>query len=145
MPLCFSQIFVWLLRNWKQNSRQNYSFSPGLPVSTCLNSRQVFRDTVVALPHQAQLSSLNSIESEIALRKLLFLGLMITENKLTSAVRNLFRYRVDNFFDENISSSGTLPGICEALHRYELFDYFESWFHYSTFLNYSSWKTIVKK
>ena len=91
-----------------------------------------------------KLSGLNSIESEIALRKLLFLGRMITEHKLTPTVRNLFRYRVDSFFDENISSVGILPSICEALHRYELFDYFESWFHNSTFPNYSSWKTIVK-
>ena len=37
-----------------------------------------------------KMSSLKSIESEIALRKLLFLGRMITENKLTPAVRNLF-------------------------------------------------------
>ena len=37
-----------------------------------------------------KLSSLNSIESEIVLRKLLFLGRMITENKLTPTVRNLF-------------------------------------------------------
>ena len=87
-----------------------------------------------------KLSGLNSIESEIALRKLLFLGRMITENKFTPTVRNLFHHRV-----ESISSSGILPSICEALHRYELFDYFESWFHNSTFPSYSSWKTIVKK
>ena len=73
-----------------------------------------------------KLSGLNSIESEIALRKLLFLGRMITENKLTPTVRNLFHYRVDSFFDESISSLGILPSICEALHRYELFDFFES-------------------
>ena len=69
---------------------------------------------------------------------------MITENKLTPTVRNLFHYRVDNFFDESISSSGILPSICEALYRYGLFDCFESWFHNSTFPNYSSWKTIAK-
>ena len=69
---------------------------------------------------------------------------MITENELTPTVRKLFHYRVDSFFDENISSLGILPSIHEALHRYELFDYFESWFHNSTFPNYSSWKTIVK-
>ena len=91
-----------------------------------------------------KLSSLNSIESEIALRKLLFLGRMISENKLTPTVRNLFQYRVDSFFDESSSSLVMLPNICEALRRYELFDYFESWFHNSTFPNYSSWKTIVK-
>ena len=39
-----------------------------------------------------KLSGLNSIESETALRKLLFLGRMITENKLTPTVRNLFHY-----------------------------------------------------
>ena len=47
-----------------------------------------------------KLSGMNSVESEIALGKLLFLGRMITENKLTRTVRNLFRYRVDSFFDE---------------------------------------------
>ena len=87
---------------------------------------------------------LNSVESEISLRKLLFLGRMITENKLTPTVRNLFHTELIAFFDESISSSGILPSICEALHRYELFDYFESWFHNSTFPNYSSWKTSVK-
>ena len=44
-----------------------------------------------------KLSGLNPIESDIALRKLLFLGRMITETKLTQTVRNLFRYRVDSF------------------------------------------------
>ena len=39
-----------------------------------------------------KLSGLNSIESEIARRKLLFLGRMITENKLTPTVRNSFHY-----------------------------------------------------
>ena len=76
-----------------------------------------------------KLSGLNSIESEIALRKLLFLGQMIAENKLTPTVRNLFHYQVESFFDESIFSSGILPGICEALRRHELFDCFESWFH----------------
>ena len=79
-------------------------------------------------------SGLKSIESEIALRKLLFLEWMIIENKLTPTMRNLFHYRVDSIFDESISFSGILPSICEALHRYELFDHFESWFHNSAFL-----------
>ena len=79
-----------------------------------------------------KLSSLNSVESEIA------------ENKLTPSVRNLFHYRAESFFNKSISSLGILLSICEALHRYKLFDYFESCFHNSSFLNYSSWKTIVK-
>ena len=78
-----------------------------------------------------KLSGLNSIESEIALRKLLFLGRMITENKLTPTVREIcfINYRVESFFDESISSLGILPSICEAFRRYKLFDYLESWFH----------------
>ena len=59
-----------------------------------------------------KLSGPNSIESEIALRKLLFLGRMITVNKLTPTVRNLFHCRVDSFFDESISSIGILPTEC---------------------------------
>ena len=69
---------------------------------------------------------------------------MITENKLTPTVRNLFYYRDNSFFDKSIFSLGVLPTICGAFRRYGIFDYFESWFHNSTFLNYSSWKTIVK-
>ena len=113
--------------------------------------QQWFLKNIFCVPNFApvrlilKLSGLNFIESEIALRKLLFLARMITENKLTPTVRNLFHYRVDSFSDESVSSLGILPSICEALRRYELFNYFESWFHYSTFPNYSSWKTIVKK
>ena len=107
--------------------------------------QQWFLKNIFYVPNFAPIRLiLNSVESEIALRKLLFLERMITENKLTPTMRNLFHYRVDSFLDESISSLGILPSICEALHRYELFDYFESWFHNSTFPNYSSWKTIVK-
>ena len=65
--------------------------------------RQWFLKNIFYVPNFApirlilKLSGLNSIESEIALRKLFFLGRMITENKLTPTVRNLFHYRVDSF------------------------------------------------
>ena len=91
--------------------------------------QQWFLKNIFCVPNFApvrlilKLSALNSIESEIALRNLLFLGRLITENKLTPTVRNLFHYRVDSFFDESISSLGILPSICEALRRYELFDF----------------------
>ena len=68
------------------------------------------------------LSGLNSIESEIAPRELLFLGRMITENKLTPTVRNLFHYQVESFFDESLGIHFiflpcTLPShiICSSL------------------------------
>ena len=49
-----------------------------------------------------KVSGLNSIESEIDVKKLLFLGRLITEMKMTSAVRSLFFNRVDSFLKLNI-------------------------------------------
>ena len=62
-----------------------------------------------------KLSGLNSIESEIDLKKLMFWGRLIIEPKMTSVVRFLFSSRVDSFFDVNIISRGVLPSICDSL------------------------------
>ena len=43
-----------------------------------------------------KLSGLRSIESEIALRKLLFLGRLLTEDKMAPVVRNLFEIRTQS-------------------------------------------------
>ena len=45
-----------------------------------------------------KVSGLNSVESEIDVKKLLFLGRLITETKMASAVKGLFFSRVDSFF-----------------------------------------------
>ena len=90
------------------------------------------------------LSGLRSIESEIALRKLLFLGRLLTEDKMAPVVRNLFEIRTQSYFDANIVSLGTLPTICEVLQKYDLFNYFDTWFSDSVFPMYLSWKAIVK-
>ena len=74
--------------------------------------QQWFLKNIFCVPNFApiqlilKLSGLNSIESEIALRKILFLGQMITEIKLTPTVRNLFHYWVESFFDQSTSSLG---------------------------------------
>ena len=81
------------------------------------------------------LSCLNSIESEIATRKLLQLGCLINE----PAVKSLFDSRTKSFFD---SSLGVLLSIVDALHKYELFHYFENWQNSSTFPIYSFWKKL---
>ena len=102
-----------------------FTLTPSLPAKL-ERCQQWFLKNIFNVPNFAlvrlilKLPGLNSIESEIALRKLLFLGQMIT--------------------DESISSLG----ICETLRRYELFDCFKSWFHNSTFPDYSSWKTIIE-
>ena len=91
-----------------------------------------------------KLSGLWSIDSEIDLRKLLFLARLLTGDKMAPVVLNLFHIRSQSYFDANIVSLGGLPSICEALHKYRLFSYFNSWFSDSVFLTYSQWKSIVK-
>ena len=92
-----------------------------------------------------KLSRLNSIKSEIALKKLLFLGRLITGQKMIPALQSLFELRSKSLFDANIISVGVLPSICEILHKFDLFLYFDEWFQYSVFPTYTSWKLIVKR
>ena len=91
-----------------------------------------------------RLTELNSIEAEIDMRKLLFLGRLVTEPKMAPSMRNLLRSRTESLFDEDVKSIGILPSICEALNKYDLFNYFEIWFNSSTFPTYGNWKSIVK-
>ena len=68
-----------------------------------------------------KLSGLNSIESEIDFKKLMFWGRLITDPKMDPVVRLLFSSRINNFFDANITSRGVLPSICDSLYMYNLF------------------------
>ena len=89
------------------------------------------------------LALFNSIESEIDIRKLLFIGRLLTEPKMTFVVKSLFQSRAASYFDPNIKSVGVLPSICDTLCKYNLFTYFETWFHNSIFPCYEEWKSIV--
>ena len=91
-----------------------------------------------------KLSGLWSIDSVIGLRKLLFLGRLLTGDKMAPVVHNLFQIRSQSYFGANIVSLGVLPSIYEALHKYGLFSYFGSWFSDYVFPTYSQWKSIVK-
>ena len=95
-------------------------------------------------PQLQKLSGLNSIESEIAIKKLLFLGSLIKEPKMSPAVKSLFESRTNSFFNSDITSLGILPSIAEVLHKYELFDYFENWHDNSTFPTYKRWKKLCR-
>ena len=77
------------------------------------------------------------------MRKLLFLGRLVTEPKMAPSLRNLLRSR-ESLFDKDVKSLGILLSICEALNKYDLFNYFEIWFNSSTFPMYGNWKSIVK-
>ena len=63
---------------------------------------------------------------------------------MSPAVKSLFDSRTKSFFDSDITSLCALPSIVEALHKYELFHYFENWHNSSTFPIYSSWEKIVQ-
>ena len=58
-----------------------------------------------------RLANLNSTESEIDLKKLLFLGRLITETKMPPIVKGLFQCRVDDFFNSSLTSIGVLRSI----------------------------------
>ena len=54
-------------------------------------------------PLLLKLSGLNSNESEVATKKLLFSGRLITEHKMTPLIKDLFDIRTKSFFDSDIS------------------------------------------
>ena len=71
------------------------------------------------------------MESEIALKKLLFLGGLITGQKRNPALRSLFELRSKSLFNANIIYLGILPSICESSHKFDLFHYFDKRFQNS--------------
>ena len=54
---------------------------------------------------------LNSIEAEIDMGKLLFLGRLVTEPKMAPSLRNLLRSRTESLFDKDVKSTEYLRGI----------------------------------
>ena len=52
------------------------------------------------------MSGLNSVTSEVATKKLPFLGRLITEPNIAPTVRNLFRYRAEDYLDASVTSVG---------------------------------------
>ena len=101
-----------------------------------------FLKNIASGPLLQKLLGLNSIESEIAIKKLLFLGRLIKEPKMSPAVKSLFDSRTKSFFNSDISSLGVLRSIGEVLHKYESFDYFENWHDSSTFPTHTRWKNL---
>ena len=56
------------------------------------------------------------IESEIALRRLLFVSLLLSGDKMASVVCKLFEIRANGYIVTNIVSIEVLPSICKELH-----------------------------
>ena len=82
-------------------------------------------------------ANLNSTESEIDLKKILFLGRLITETKMPPTVKGLFQCRVDDFFNSSLTSIGVPPSMCDALRKYDLFHFLQFWHRDSSFPTYT--------
>ena len=95
-------------------------------------------------PILLKMSGLKSVASEIAIKKLLFLGRLITEPNMAPTVRNLFQCRLESYFDTNVTSAGVLLSISEAFVKYDLFYHFQSLYNSFTYPSDENWKIIVK-
>ena len=94
-------------------------------------------------PLLLKLSGLSSIESEVAIKMLFFLGRMITEPKMTPLIKNLFDSGTKSFFDSDHKAIWS-PIIAESLKKFDPFYYFETWYNNSIFPTYPNWKNIVR-
>ena len=90
------------------------------------------------------LAGINSVESEIEYRKLLFIGRLLFVPNLQVTVKTLFPNRIESFYDEKISSIGVFSTIVEALCKHDLLIYLEEWHRTAIFSTYSVWKKLVK-
>ena len=97
-----------------------FTLTPGLllKLARCQSSflkHILFVPSFTPSPILLKMSGLNSVASEIAIKKLLFLGRLIIEPNMAPTVRNLFQCRADRYFDTNMTSAGVLLSIREAL------------------------------
>ena len=76
--------------------------------------------------------------SEIAIKKLLFLGRLTTEPNMASLSE------ICSMVELRAMSVGVMLSISEVLVKHDLFQYFELWFNKFTFPTYTDWKRIVR-
>ena len=92
-----------------------------------------------------RLAGINSVESEIEYRKLLFIGRLLSVPNLPVTVKTLFRTRIESFYDEKILSIGIFSTVFEALCKHDLLIYWEEWRRTAIFPTYSVWKKLIKE
>ena len=108
-------IWLLLLKQKRMQFKSIKSLNIEYMIEEPLRCQQWFLKHVFYVPEFApkrlllKLSRLNSIESEIALKKLLFLGCLITGQKMTPALQSLFELRSKSLFDANTNFLGVLP------------------------------------
>ena len=83
-----------------------------------------------------RLACVNSVESEIEYRKLLFIGRLLSVPNIPITVKTLFRTRIESFYDVKRSSIGIFSTIFEALSKHDLI-YLEDWRKTAIFPTYN--------
>ena len=63
---------------------------------------------------------------------------------MAPVVHKPFEIRANSYFHTDIVSLGVLPSICEALHKYDIVNHFDSWYYDSSVQTYASRKSTVK-
>ena len=90
-----------------------------------------------------KVSGLRSIEAEIEYRKLLFFA-RILNGEHGDLVYRLFLIRAESFFTSSLNSTDLVKNISEILRKYDLINYFHTWYYEGHFPSYLNWKNIIK-
>ena len=92
-----------------------------------------------------QIAGLFSVEAEIDLRKLLFLGRVINNIKTPQVIRDLFTLRMESLCDPEIHSVGVITSLYDVVQKYELTHVIGEWFESGTFPLPGVCKKLIKR
>ena len=92
-----------------------------------------------------QIAGLSSVEAEIDLRKLLFLGRVINNIETPLVIRDLFTLRMESLRDPEIHSVGVITSLYVVVQKYELTHVIDEWFESGTFPLPGVWKKLIKR
>ena len=81
---------------------------------------------------------------KLPLKSCSFLGVLSMNPIWLQLSKNLFKSRTESYFDTTITSLGVMLNISDVLVKYDLFQYFKSWFNDSAFSTNTDWKRIVR-
>ena len=94
--------------------------------------------------HPPQTYTLSKSPVLIGLKSCSFLGVLSLSPIWLQMSEICSKVELRPKFEANITSVGVMLSISEVLIKYNLFQYFESWFNNSTSPTYADWKRIVR-
>ena len=83
---------------------------------------------------------------KVDIRKLFFFARIVSNDGMSPAVRDIFRFRAKEYFrNPDCVPTGFMGDIVRLLKKYDLHSYFSLWINVGLFPSYSSWRRIVDK